>query len=583
VSQVLYTFDDLYIRPTRVKVEVRSLYNDPLYLFDSFSDTNPINIFNVDVGIGLGQAGTFAVSIEDSARDIDPTIFGLGNRVVISAGKTQASYEPILSGFCRALTPTRRNTGLLEYVMEGFGGAVVFNERIIKFRKIANRDNFTTAVPSPLDSKNQVWRLVKSLVEDNDVFPLLSLPSIISQGFTDNGIDKKSNEFISAVIEEGIEASHTMDTLANSTGSVWGVDARNDIFFKHAFLEHSGITVKDTVSDTDRSDRTSYFVNEWQFTDSMRKEDGFANRIFARTSSELIKDIVEEHSTGFTSLFDKAVAQMIVPTAPKFRNLGLIVSKQGEPLSEFNLLHGRIVLDLDGLPRGTKIADFQFSFKDIEEQPTNVYKINLTFAGINVDVGKKYWIILYERGQDEDNTLRWHHNNDFTTDTSVINKNSAFSDSDGKRTNPDLRWNVSTQGPVYAVATFDSVSHLVYGEDPLSVDKYGPVEMWLDVQGLDDVRSIDRYIHAILEFKAKPQRQYDINEVTIPDKLFQPGSMITIVDQMTGLTAAKNTMCEVQEVHYTWDAFTDGLGIRTCQIRPVGFVDFLSEMEVECE
>ncbi len=583
MSQVLYTFDDLYISPLRAKIVFQELNGNTLYTFDSFDPDNEINVFAVDVNIGVSQTGTFNIVIEDGARNIDTTVFGLGNKITVYAGKTQDTYTPIITGYCRALTPNRRNTGLLEYTVSGLGAATIFNERIVKFVKAANRDSLVTGNPSDLDSRNEAWRLVKSLVNDTNVFPILTLPSIISQGgFTDTGIDQKVKEFIPAIQEIGIEANHAMDTLANATGSIWGVDATGNIFFKHAFLEHSGITVKDTVELTDRSDRTSYFINEWNFTDTMRKEDGFANRIFARSPTELIADVIEADASGFTSLYNKAIAQMIVPTAPKFKNIGFILSKVGNPTSSFNLIHGRIVLDLDGLPRGNKIADFQFSMDDILEQPTNVYKINVSFNGLNVDVGKKYWVVFYERGQDEENTINWHHNNDFTKDTNIINKNSAFSDAKGERTDPDLRWNVSTQGPVYAIATFDSVSHLVYGEDPLSVDKYGPIEIWLDVQGLDDVRSIDRYIHSLLQTKAKPQRQYTINRVTIPDRLFQPGQLITLVDQLSGLTAARNTMAEVQEVHYAWNATEDGLGIRTCEIRPLGFLDFLEDLLIPC-
>ena len=419
------TSDDSYIDPVRVKVKIDTRLGVNLYTFDSFEGENLINVFDVDVVIGIGQTGTFTVMIEDSAKVIDVTTFGLGNRVTIYAGKTQDTYQPIITGFCRAIEPVRRSTGILEYTITGFGAAVIFNERIINLRRVAQRVDISTAEASDLDSRAVAWRIAKSIVEDTDIFPILTLESIKDQGMlTTNGIDREVNEFIPAIIETSVEASHSMDTIANLTGADWGVDATGDVFLRHSFLSNSGITVKDTVEDSDRADRTSYFVGEWRYTDSMRKEDGFSNRIFARTSTELIRDIIDANSEGFTDLYKKAVAQMIVPTAPRFRNISFVVSKVGNPETQFNLMHGRILLDNNGLPTGNKIAEFQFSFNEIQEQPTNIYKINLAVGGVQVEVGKKYWIVLYERGNDIENTIRWHHNNDFTSDTNIINKNS---------------------------------------------------------------------------------------------------------------------------------------------------------------
>src|ERR1043165_7201240 len=118
-QQVIYTFDDLYIQPTRLKVVINELDNTPLYSFDGFDPNPDLNVIGADIGVGIQQAGTFAIMIEDSAKTIDTTKFGLGNRVTIYAGKTQDTYQPIITGFCRALPPQRRNTGLSEYKMEG--------------------------------------------------------------------------------------------------------------------------------------------------------------------------------------------------------------------------------------------------------------------------------------------------------------------------------------------------------------------------------------------------------------------------------------------------------------------------------
>ena len=90
------TSDDSYVDPVRVKVKIDTRLGENLYIFDSFEQENLINVFDVDVTIGIGQTGTFAVMVEDSQKLVDVTRFGLGNKVTIYAGKSQDTYQSIL-------------------------------------------------------------------------------------------------------------------------------------------------------------------------------------------------------------------------------------------------------------------------------------------------------------------------------------------------------------------------------------------------------------------------------------------------------------------------------------------------------
>ena len=81
---------------------------------------------------------------------------------------------------------------------------------------------------------------------------------------------------------------------------------------------------------------------------------------------------------------------------------------------------------------------------------------------------------------------------------------------------------------------------------------------------------------------AKPRRIYEMSEVYIPYlSPITPGSLVTVVDTKSGLTANKNTIAEVQEVRYEFSAESAGrtpLGTNTCEIRLLGYVDYKESM-----
>ena len=538
----------------------------------------------VDVSMGIGQTGTFKIEVEDSDAVIDYVSL-LSMKVYIYAGKTQQSYTPLIVGVIRSVEVERPNTNLLTYIITGYGAALVFNETVVNFRKSAFRQSIDSSNPSLQDVSHHAHNLARQISSGTDVFPLQNSESIAARfNLNLDGIDSRVKDFLSTINEQNVEASHTMNLIANATGSIWGVNRFGQIYLKYAQFEYSPIILKDTVEPTDLADRTSYFVNSWKRLISMKKEDGFSNRLFAKTSSQTIETFIETNSKGLTPLFNRAVAQMWVPTASHFTNMGFLLKKTGDPKSTpRNIVQGRIVHDDQGFPTGPELVSFTIPIEDIKRTPTPIYQFDINFAGVDVQVGKKYWVILFRRGSNAQNVVEWFHNNDFSTDTTAINRVSATSDPDGDYTSwPGLRWNLHNDGPTYAFATFDSLSHLVYAEDPISVDKFGPVETFLDVRGLDDNRTIDKYLHTYLQFSARPIIFYTINRVTIPDSLFYPGQLITIIDSLSGMGIERNISAEIQEVRYEFNVHEDGLGTRFCEIRPLGYYDHLADLQGSC-
>ena len=126
-----------------------------------------------DIAMGIGQTGTFHMTVEDSAKTIDPLIF-LSAKFYLFAGKTPATYQPVMVGVGRAYEVDRMDTNVLKYNIHGFGAAIVFNETIINFRRSAFRQSVDSTNPSSQDVAHQTHNLVRQLCGATNVFPILN-------------------------------------------------------------------------------------------------------------------------------------------------------------------------------------------------------------------------------------------------------------------------------------------------------------------------------------------------------------------------------------------------------------------------
>ena len=133
-------------------------------------------------------------------------------------------------------------------------------------------------------------------------------------------------------------------------------------------------------------------------------------------------------------------------------------------------------------------------------------------------------------------------------------------------------------GPTYSHTFFDSFSHIIEASDQQSIDKYGEVDSFIDASFLTDENSMNQYLSSILQYSAKPRRIYEFAEVFIPyQKVIEPGSLVTVIDSISGHTQQRQLTAEVQEVRYEFAADASGsspLGAHTCEVRLLGYVDY---------
>lgn len=567
------------------------------------ANPNIIRIISVTVDIGMNQAGSFEIQIEDSNRVIDRNVIGEGNKFIIEVGKDPTSYHPILEGYVRQVKTTRDDTGLLLYDFAGYGSQIVFQERIVDFQKQAARQSLGTIIPSLIDPNVTAFQMVKSLFEGFSGIPIRGLPSIQQQtGMTDFGVDSRVNTFIPAISQPLVTASQVMDTLANESGAVWGVQ-NGDLYFRYPTQVHSGVTIKDSQEANDPINKTGYIIGQWSFTDSIDLQDGYCNGLYLKGATlDPTADVQSTATGGSTALYNLDIAQQVIADSARLKNLALLLVKVGDGGSlNQQMVTGAIVHDKNGTPTGSKVMDLQIPISSIGVTPTAVFDFKAKFSVKDIQVGTPYWIILYAKGTSVDNTIRWLHDGNVDDPNHYsATRQVGLDPSTEDRTHSPLKddssgWIVSSTGPTYTHAFFRGVRALAYASDPKSRDKYGLIEAVHDVPWIQDNATLQIYAANVLQALSKPVRKFTLPQVMIPSGfVFLPGQLVSIVDNLSGLRPPQALDAEIQEVRYVFAAPSSGtaqnnsapgnspgagggthaLGTNYCEIMAITYKDF---------
>ena len=259
-----------------------------------------------------------------------------------------------------------------------------------------------------------------------------------------------------------------------------------------------------------------------------------------------------------------------------------ILSDRQVTKTEENPQTGEITTTIVNMPSFSEpVAHAAIPFTRITDQfPTVIFLHDFVQRHQDISVGSRYWVVMYGRGQNEENTIRWHH----------ANNNEVFDYLAARRVPAAIRkrsetqrqqWQVFTKTthPGFALSFFRNTTHMLEASDSDSIDRFGLVESELDMTGIDDDAMTIKAMHAIIHYSAKPKRLYDIRAVTAPDDLILPGMLVRIYDDMTlsGQVAgstAEGTEAEILASTYDFNADSSPMGCRYIEIEAIGHVDF---------
>lgn len=591
--------DEFYVQPLRFKVVIKSIDGlETLFTFDSFNQNNPIAIQKVDLKRGIGQYSQFEITINDNPKNkaIDRDLLDNGNIVIISAGKTQQTYQNLVYGICYGFKEKTEQNSDITYVMSGLSTAKILDHTLVNFIKIAP--------PTTLRDGSKAWdiadptfyayNLFKDLFEDRDVIPTPNKVSLMNRAnFTLDKISDEIKTFIPSDNEPIVVASQVASHLADMCGALWNVDENNSVQFYYPNTDISGFVIKDYLDEGDGGDYTAYRLADWEITGSIDPTSGFAN-VLVGVADELTVVSGESQATAFMDLYDKDLAQMVEADASAFKDLTLILSKTGAgtdaPDPDITSLAGMIVKDaFPDNPRAGQhypaagneniMATFTIPIKDIQQSPNPTSKIFLSYKRPPVSIvpGRPYWIILLERGDGSDNTIRWWHSDDFQTlgQWSAVrplvlgrSEGDAFS---------NLGWITRNQGPTFTHAYVSSNKILCVASDPASIARWTPnrpVEARVSASWIKYSRTMQEYLSQLIQLTAKKPLTFNTNIVTNPNVMFRPGQQIQIVERNLGYTQDKDFIVQLLEDHYWVDATDntqDPTGNRFCEISVKGF------------
>lgn len=608
-------FDSNYVRPLNFKVIIKS--NDGLQTFATYNGFNPptfntppeegqIAVTAVDVKRGIEQTGSFDIIISDANRTLNRDKVDCGNIVIIQAGKTEASLRNVMYGICYNFDGQRVKDDLTWH-MSGKGSAAILQHTLI---------NFTRSAPTEtLGSGSQVFKkdpnfmahvLFKEIFEATDVLVSKRSPTDTLKmrgNFSLDSISTSVTEIIPTLKFPVTAASSVLNAIAEATGALWLIDENNDVNFFYPETRSSSIVIKDLVEATDDGDFTAYTLDDVGFTSSIDPGEGFANVLYG--VSELSSIVAGENSSvGFEELVGKDLGSMVIPGLNLFKDLTFTLSKTGAGTDATNpavaKVRGYIVKDkapegdpneVSHSPSGELIATFSIPIKDITETPAPISKIDLKLIpGIRIEPDAYFWIVLQEIGDSPDNTVRWHHDNDFETETNFNERRIRWaavrylpmgrSAGDSYSYRP---WISRSKGPNFSYAFIASSKILSQARDPLSIARWTkghPVEARMDEGWITNAVTMGQFLNQVVHASAQLPVSIGTIQTTIPNALYNPGSSIQFADTALGFPESRNFTMQCIEDHYWADASDFGQGNLLCEVALKGFVspiDFLSD------
>ena len=581
----VYTTASIYWKPQKCRIEVYdNLGEDLLLSYDSFlPDSNDVILLDCEITLGLSQTA-FMLKWEDGNGVINQNTIGLGNKVLVYMGKTSNDLTLIFTGYSENRTPDILGENVMNYTMDGYGEMASLNDLIVNFKRASTSivDIDTSQIPTRPDSKMSIAELVKDVLEDINVRVVKDVTVKDYLGLDLTGVDPLVQERLLSISQPMTEAASVLNFLAEASGASWRIE-NGKLIFEYPQIHHSGIIVTSKQTSTDLAARTSYNINPWKYTDSISKDNGFANRLYVSTNIDTKSVANSTSNQGATSLYGRAIAQQFQAIDSRINTIFLIMSKVGNPFPPTEsgttivdqVVKGEIRIDNEGKPTGPTICLFDIPVSGLTSSADTVFINDIKINASVLSPTAKYWLVINPIGTSNANTIRWHHNNDI----SKPDANSAFALG---KTKTDLgTWRVSPFGPTYCYSIFARIRRTQEYSDPQSIGQFRIKEDTVDLPFLDDSMSVAKMMQNILSYRGKPVRKYSLNEVTLPnDILFTPGQYITIDDDTGHHQESKNVLAEIHEVKYTWttDQADKTIGIFKCSILPVGFLNWHTEL-----
>jgi len=547
------TGDPSYTASIRPRVTIKTIDGDPLYVYDAFEASNPINLTYCDMEGAVSESGTFNLQITDNNNQIPKD--NIHNvKVFLELGKTQASLEHFLIGYADIFKTDRQVTNSQVYNITGFGTALQAYQLMIHRRETYKKTESDAKVYNIIDNAltKRLWRPLKEADE--------SIEDIT--GWSPDGISTEVNTPFTVINKAFTYFGDLCDELCSVTGAVWFIDCSTgtEIFtLSYNTALHTPVVIKsgdlaDRINDP--ADTTSYIKTAFGVEDNSTTEGGVATRLITTTIQDEVQIFEQDDNNGATNTNMRAIGQQVVidNDSRRIESVELLLSKNGDPQSPKGRLNGDIVLDNgSNKPSNDVLDEFHIDLGQIESNAKFI-KTDVDVSAKKLDVAQsKIWIRIFQRSgitgnpiDDNANCIQWRHNNVLNTNQTLYSGTSTTGggDTDLKDT---FTWSTTNMGPLYALRINSNIRRLFARTNKGAVHRLRLREQFLPTDFLEDPQDVIRYLSLNLSQSSKGRRGIGEFRVTVPNNfIFRPYQWIGFSD---GLSDIADTL-QVQRARY---------------------------------
>lgn len=513
---------------------------DTLYTFNAFSGSNPFTLTYADMDNAVGEAGAFNVEIADHDNVISKDDLH-HVKVFLELGKSEASLEHFMIGYGDMFAVDRLVTNYQSYMLTGFGSWIqayqLYTHRREKFKKT--------------DTDAKIWKLIRAALTKRLWRPLKDRDDSIQDitGWDDSGISEKVDIPYTVFDKAFVYFGDVCDELCSISGAVWFIDySSGDEIFTLTYNPDLHVNVNIKSGDlkdvfNDPSDTTSYILSGFRVEDNSTTEAGVATRLITTSIIDQSEIYSQKKFDGATTLDFRAIAQQVIidNDARRLDSVDFILDKKGEPASPQDRVNGDIVLDVNNTPTGTVLDTFSIPMSQIDEHTATVTVADIDVSQKKLSAGQtKIWFRLFQRSgltgdptHDPDNTIKWMHDNIFNVTRPLYVATANEGDKDKK---DSLQWNVTNQGPLYAITIKSNIRRLYARTNDTAVKQLRLREQFVPTEFLEDPSDVGRYLSLNLSQTSKPKRAVSDFRVTVPNNfLFRPYQWVTFQDGLSDI------------------------------------------------
>lgn len=499
---------------------------------------------NMKINNGMSKTGQLELTFKDQFGYYDAGTVYKGCRIYVKAKKKhQTAYTNLFSGIIVndsvEESTARRNI----YNITAFSMRHILTHTAINYERNIPFQNMKESV---LNLKNDdpayyIGNMIYDVFTNRRIMINPNGFNLKERGnFTLNGIDRSIPLTIPSINFVGY-ANELFEQFQELGGLIFGVDEDNDVFARIPTYKSRGHVVKLNYDD--------YLTDSPLFTMIALEPVTHATSIEPNVYSEVVIGkafdnvvLVNNSSTNsHTSLFNKDIAQQIDLRSTKLTNLTFVLSKNGAGTNsadpENTNLIGYVTTDTNNSVGRDVVAEFSIPLRYITAAAEPVQRIALKFKGTGeLDVTKKYWVVLQSIGDGEDNTVVWWNDGGKAASQGTATYASIRDLPFGRGASPafiPLGWRTIKDGPIYS-HTFTTSSPIIHVSKTLtSRSDYhdpAPVESIQSPSGVVDSKTMQQYLGLFGEYASRVTITYDFPKVSIPDTPIKVGYSLLYYD-----------------------------------------------------